>query len=114
MKKLFAVLATRFQRLAGNSPGTVPPSAMFQEEMDAGRLSEHLARPSATGASSGASTREIAFPDPRHTRRTSGAGFSTSASPGRNGRDFSSNDFITREELKRELDLLRRLIESRK
>ena len=109
MKKFFAILVAHLQRYAGNASGNDAGSPPLFSPSPDGNI------PPVPEISRSASTRETAPPASRSHRNRNEDRVSVGASSLRDSNTGSPNlDFITREELKRELDLLRRLIESRK
>ena len=111
MKKIFAHLAQRIRRFATDSlerdlgpiPETLPRlTADFENKPDSGGRSN--AHPSANSAKSPNISPQLVHRPAQPVQKSTQA------------RDTVSNNpnFITRQELQREMDLLRRLIESRK
>jgi hypothetical protein len=111
MKKIFAHLAQRIRRFATDSrqhdPGSFPESspritADFEEKADSGQRSN--APRSANSATSPNISPQLAHRPAQLVQKSTQAREAVSNNP----------EFITRRELQREMDLLRRLIESRK
>jgi hypothetical protein len=106
MKKLLTNLAKRFRRFTANSPGHQPelvPTASPQPPVLAEEKDSFESHPKISAASI-------------ISRQPSGSnsGQQTLKRNDTRGAASVGADFITRQELKRELHLLRRLIESRK
>jgi hypothetical protein len=109
MKKFFAILAEHFQRLAGNSTGNEAGAApLFPPSAGTNLPAVPTALPSASmrGTTPTASR--------SNQGRNEGSASGGASSLRNKGTPSLNPDFITRQELNRELDLLRRLIESRK
>jgi len=107
MKKFLASLAKRFRRFASHSSGN------DQEPVSPPAFSgEHDGFDSRAGIAS-ASIAPIPPSVSRHTNGLRSQQALSKPNEMQNARSVNP-DFITRDELKREVDLLRRLIESRK
>jgi len=110
MKNIFTSLAKRFRRLAANFPGAAPEtdssSPLFFSPDEKDGVKSHAKIPSARTATVLPKT----FEQQKTPQSPQGI---VKPNETRGANPFNS-DFITRQELSRELDFLRRLIESRK